>query len=140
MSDVRLTPRETRIQILKFTLFSISAGVIQVIAFTLMNELAELPYWPSYLTALVLSVLWNFTFNKKFTFHSAANVPVAMFKVAVFYAVFTPLSTWGGDALDSIGWNRYLILALTMITNLVTEYLYTRYYVYRHSINTDQPI
>jgi putative flippase GtrA len=139
MSDVRLTPRETRIQILKFTLFSISAGVIQVIAFTLMNELAELPYWPSYLTALVLSVLWNFTFNKKFTFHSAANVPVAMFKVAVFYAVFTPLSTWGGDALDSIGWNRYLILALTMIMNLVTEYLYTRYYVYRHSINTDQP-
>lgn len=139
MSDIRLTPRETRIQILKFTLFSISAGAIQVLTFTLMNELASLPYWPSYLTALVLSVLWNFTFNKKFTFHSAANVPVAMFKVAVFYAVFTPLSTWGGDALDSIGWNRYLILALTMILNLVTEYLYTRYYVYRHSINTDKP-
>lgn len=139
MSEVRLTPRETRIQILKFTLFSISAGIIQVLTFTLMNELGELPYWPSYLTALVLSVLWNFTFNKKITFHSAANVPVAMFKVAMFYAVFTPLSTWGGDALDSIGWNRYLILALTMISNLVTEYLYARYYVYRHSINTDHP-
>jgi putative flippase GtrA len=137
MSEVRLSPRETRIQIIKFTLFSISAGIIQVLTFTLMNELAELPYWPSYLTALVLSVLWNFTFNKKFTFHSAANVPIAMFKVAMFYVVFTPLSTWGGDALDSIGWNRYLILALTMILNLVTEYLYTRHYVYRHSINTD---
>lgn len=140
MSDIRLTPHETRVQIIKFTMFSISAGIIQILSFTLMNELAKLPYWPSYLTALVLSVLWNFTFNKKFTFHSAANVPVAMFKVAVFYAVFTPLSTWGGDALDSIGWNRYLILALTMILNLVTEYLYTRYYVYRHSINTDRSI
>ena len=139
MANVKLTPRETRIQMLKFTLFSISAGVIQVLSFTLMNELADLPYWPSYLTALVLSVLWNFTFNKKFTFHSAANIPIAMFKVAVFYAVFTPLSTWGGDALDQLGWNRYLILAMTMILNLVTEYLYTRFYVYRNSINTALP-
>ena len=139
MANVKLTPRETRIQMLKFTLFSISAGVIQVLSFTLMNELADLPYWPSYLTALVLSVLWNFTFNKKFTFHSAANIPIAMFKVAVFYAVFTPLSTWGGDALDQLGWNRYLILAMTIILNLVTEYLYTRFYVYRNSINTALP-
>ena len=139
MANVTLTPRETRIQMIKFTLFSISAGVIQIFSFTLMNELAALPYWPSYLTALVLSVLWNFTFNKKFTFHSAANVPIAMLKVAAFYAVFTPLSTWGGDALDRFGWNRYLILALTMVLNLVTEYLYTRYYVYRDSINTALP-
>lgn len=136
MANVTLSPRETRIQMIKFTLFSISAGVIQILSFTLMNELAALPYWPSYLTALVLSVLWNFTFNKKFTFHSAANVPIAMLKVAAFYAVFTPLSTWGGNKLDQIGWNRYLILALTMVLNLVTEYLYTRYYVYRNSINT----
>ena len=139
MANVTLTPRETRIQMIKFTLFSISAGVIQILSFTLMNELAALPYWPSYLTALVLSVLWNFTFNKKFTFHSAANVPIAMLKVAAFYAVFTPLSTWGGEELDQIGWNRYLILALTMILNLVTEYLYTRYFVYRNSINTALP-
>lgn len=139
MANIKLTPQETRIQMLKFTLFSISAGVIQILTFTLMNELADLPYWPSYLTALVLSVLWNFTFNKKFTFHSAANVPVAMLKVAAFYTVFTPLSTWGGDFLDGLGWNRYLILAMTMILNLVTEYLYTRFYVYRNSINTALP-
>lgn len=139
MPHSTLTPRETKIQILKFTLFSISAGIIQVITFTIMNETLELPYWPSYLTALVLSVLWNFTFNKKFTFHSAANVPIAMMKVAAFYAVFTPLSTWGGNLLDEQGWNRYLILAITMILNLVLEYLYTRYYVYRHSINSALP-
>lgn len=139
MSNTPLTPRETKIQILKFTLFSISAGIIQVITFTLMNETLELPYWPSYLTALVLSVLWNFTFNKKFTFHSAANVPIAMMKVAAFYAVFTPLSTWGGNLLDLLGWNRYLILGITMICNLVLEYVYTRFYVYRHSINSALP-
>ncbi len=139
MPNSTLTPKETKIQILKFTLFSISAGIIQVITFTIMNETLELPYWPSYLTALVLSVLWNFTFNKKFTFHSAANVPIAMMKVAAFYAVFTPLSTWGGNFLDEQGWNRYLILAITMILNLVLEYLYTRYYVYRHSINSALP-
>lgn len=139
MPDIVLTPRESRLQILKFTLFSISAGAIQILTFTLMYELAKWSYWPSYLTALVLSVLWNFTFNKKFTFHSAANVPVAMMKVAAFYAVFTPVTTWGGNQLEILGWNGYLILAITMILNLVTEYLYTRFFVYRNSINTALP-
>ena len=140
MTSKPLSTRESQIQILKFTLFSISAGIIQVLTFTLMNETLEIPYWPSYLTALVLSVLWNFTFNKKFTFHSAANVPIAMVKVAAFYAIFTPLSTWGGNYLDQIAWNRYFILGLTMILNLVLEFLYTRYYVYRDSINTALPL
>ena len=78
----------------KFTLFSISAGVIQIGSFTLLNELFHLDYWISYLAALVLSVLWNFTLNRRYTFHSANNVPVAMLKVALFYAVFTRASTW----------------------------------------------
>ncbi|AIO18776.1 GtrA-like protein [Candidatus Izimaplasma bacterium HR1] len=78
----------------KFFFFSVSAGLIQILSFTILHELFNLIYWPSYLVALILSVLWNFTLNRKFTFKSAANVPIAMMKVTVFYAIFTPLSLW----------------------------------------------
>ena len=124
------------IRAIKFTLFSISAGIIQIGSFTLMNELFRWNYWVCYLTALVLSVLWNFTLNRKVTFHSAANIPIAMLKVAAFYLVFTPLSTWGGAALEGIGWNEYLVLAISMVLNFVTEYLYQRYYVFGKSLDT----
>ncbi len=120
----------------KFTLFSISAGIIQAGAFALLTELTSLHYWTCYLAALVLSVIWNFTLNRKITFHSANNVPIAMLKVAAFYAVFTPLSTWGGAALEGIGWNEYLVLAISMLTNFVTEYLYDRFVVFGASIDT----
>ena len=120
----------------KFTLFSISAGIIQVVADALCNEVLQLTPWLSYLIALVLSVLWNFTLNRKFTFQSAANVPVAMLKVAAYYAVFTPLSTWWTAALTGVGWNEYLVLALTMAVNFVTEYLYQRWFVFGGSIDT----
>lgn len=122
----------------KFILFSISAGVIQVLSFTLLETLLQLPHWLSYLCSLVLSVLWNFTFNRKFTFHSAGNVPVAMALVALFYLVFTPLSTWWTAVLTGpkVGWNEYLVLALTMITNFVTEYLYQRFVVFRKTLDT----
>lgn len=120
----------------KFTLFSASAGIIQVLAFTLMNEVLRWNYWVCYLTALILSVLWNFTLNRNITFRSAGNVPIAMLKVACFYLVFTPLSTWGGDALTAIGWNEYLVLAISMITNFVTEFLYDRFFVFRKTIDT----
>lgn len=122
----------------KFVLFSASAGIIQVLSFTLMEEVIHAPHWLSYLIGLVLSVVWNFTLNRKFTFHSAANVPVAMAKVALFYLVFTPLSTWWTAALTApgVGWNEYLVLGLTMAVNFVTEYLYQRFVVFGKSIDT----
>lgn len=122
----------------KFVLFSISAGVIQVVGFTLLNEVLHLTYWLSYLVALVLSVLWNFTLNRKFTFCSANNVPIAMAQVAGFYLVFTPLSTWWTAVLtgENFGWNEYLVLALTMLVNFVTEYLFDRFVVFRDSIDS----
>ena len=123
-------------RVVKFTLFSASAGIIEIVSFALLNELLHLPYWLSYLTALVLSVLWNFTLNRKFTFQSAANVPVAMFKVACYYLVFTPLSTLLEHWLTSLGWNEYLVTAINMILNFVTEFLYQRFFVYKDSIDT----
>ena len=125
------------IRVAKFTLFSISAGLIQIGTFTLLNELLHLPYWLSYLIALVLSVLWNFTLNRKFTFQSAANVPVAMLKVAAYYAVFTPLSTLLEHLLTmELGWNEYLVTAINMVLNFVTEFLYQRFFVFGRSIDT----
>ncbi len=122
----------------KFILFSISAGVIQVVSFTLMNELMSFTYWVSYLVSLILSVLWNFTLNRKFTFHSANNIPIAMLKVLAFYLVFTPLSTWWTAVLtgESVGWNEYLVLVITMLINFVTEYLFDRFVVFGGSIDT----
>ena len=122
---------------IKFVLFSISAGVIQVVSFTLMEELLHWPHWLSYLIALILSVLWNFTLNRKFTFCSANNIPIAMLKVAGFYAVFTPLSTWWTAVLtEQCLWNEYLVLALTMVVNFVTEYLFQRLVVFAGSIDS----
>lgn len=132
--------KDELIRTAKFVLFSASAGIIQVIGFSLLNELLHLSYWVSYLISLTLSVLWNFTLNRKFTFHSAANVPIAMAKVAGFYLVFTPLSTWWTAALTEpaygIMWNEYLVLAITMLTNFVTEYLFDRFLVFGSSIDT----
>ena len=126
------------IRTLKFVLFSISAGIIQLVSFTIMDEVLHLTHWISYLVSLILSVLWNFTLNRKFTFKSANNIPIAMTKVACFYIVFTPLSTWWTAVLTEppVLWNEYLVLAITMLINFVTEYLFDRFVVFRKSIDT----
>lgn len=125
-------------RVLKFIGFSISAGVIELLSFTLLNEIVKFPYWLSYLIALILSVIWNFTFNRKFTFKAANNVPVAMLKVAAYYAVFTPLTTLLEKYLTGINWNEYLVTLINMALNLTTEYVYDRYVVFRESIDTNQ--
>ena len=123
-------------QVLKFFLFSVSAGVIQTISFALLNEFLDWPYWPAYLIALTASVVWNFTFNRRYTFKSAANIPVAMAKVAGFYVVFTPLSTWLGQLAENAGVNEYIILFVTMVCNLVLEFLFCKFVVYRGKEDT----
>ncbi len=126
------------IRTLKFILFSTSAGLIQIVSFALFEELLHFTHWLSYLLALVFSVVWNFTLNRNFTFCSANNIPVAMAKVAVFYLVFTPLSTWWTAVLtgDRFMWNEYLVLILTMLCNFVSEYLYQRFIVFGKSLDT----
>lgn len=124
---------------LKFVLFSASAGIIQIGSFTIFNELLAWKYWPAYLVSLVLSVLWNFTFNRRFTFKSTANVPRAMMLVALYYCVFTPVTTVLGNFLvENLAWNEYLVTVLNMALNLVTEFLYQRFVVYRNSVDTNE--
>jgi putative flippase GtrA len=119
------------IQIAKFIAFSCTAGILQVLVFTLLTQLARLPYWPAYLTALVLSVLYNFTVNRRFTFKATANVPVAMLKILLYYAIFTPVSTIAGNyAADVLLWNEYLVLGISMLLNVSTEFMVYRLFVY----------
>ena len=126
-------------RMVKFVAFSLSAGVIQMGSFALLNELTNWSYWPCYLIALVLSVVWNFTLNRKFTFKSANNVPVAMLKVLGYYAVFTPLSTLLGNYLaETLMWNEYLVTGINMALNLVKEYLFQRYVVFGSSMDTNK--
>ncbi len=131
-----MSKKEPLLQAVKFTLFSLSAGIIQVVSFALFNELLQWWYWPAYLVSLILSIVWNFTFNRRYTFRSAANIPVAMAKVFGFYLVFTPLSTWLGNLADKADINEYVILAVTMLANFVTEFLFCKFVVYYHQENT----
>ena len=139
------------LQAVKFALFSASAGIIQISSFTLLNEvvlpnisieneklmsLLSAEYGVCYLVALTLSVLWNFTFNRRFTFKSAANIPVAMAKVFGFYLVFTPVSTWLGNTATGNGINEYIVLAVTMLSNMILEYLFCKLVVYKNQENT----
>ena len=141
------------IRILKFIGFSISAGVIEIVTETLLEKCLpwesmtgnpQIKYWVSYLVALILSVIWNFTFNRKFTFKSAANVPIAMLKVFAFYLVFTPLTTWLQKYLCSFDWGSadsmkgQLTTCINMALNLTTEYVYDRFFVFRKSLDTNK--
>ena len=129
------------VQAIKFTIFSLSAGLIQVLSFTALQELPpllgmkEFSYLMCHIPSLALSVIWNITLNRKLTFQSASNVPIAMLKVAVFYLIFTPVSGWLGDIADTAGWNHYLIEALVMASNFILEFLYQKFFVFREPKN-----
>lgn len=138
MEKKKLTPKQTIVQIAKFVAFSLGAGIIQIVTFTLLTEFTHLPYWGRYLPSLVLSVLYNFTVNRRYTFKSATNVPKAMLKVAFYYCIFTPLSTYLGHLATGAGVNDYIVELVTMLCNLVTEFLVCRFWVYRDSMNTNK--
>lgn len=125
------------IRAIKFTLFSASAGIVELLLFTILDNFTSFSYWVCYLPALVASVVWNFTLNRNFTFKSSNNVPIAMLKVALFYLVFTPSSTIFGNYLaEDLGWNGTLVTIINMLLNFVLEFLYDRFYVFGKSIDT----
>ncbi|MCL2735594.1 MAG: GtrA family protein [Propionibacteriaceae bacterium] len=142
--DHRLTPIQEITKFFRFLVFELSAGVVQVLVFTLLSEGFHVGYRFSYLPALIASVLWSFTANRKFTFKSVSNIPVAMMKVALYYVIFTPASTWWGGQLNATSWGigastqRYIILISTMVVNFVTEFMVYRFWVYRRSINSSR--
>ena len=123
-------------RVFKFVLFSASAGIIQMGSFALLTELTSWPYYTCYLPSLLLSILWNFTLNRKFTFQSSANIPAAMLKVLGYYCIFAPTTTILGNFLaEDLLWNDYIVTGLNMLLNLSTEYLFQRFVVYRGKID-----
>lgn len=132
--------KKETMRVIKFALFSASAGIIETVAMILTEEVIEIPYhYLCYTIALVLSVLWNFTFNRKFTFQSAENVPKAMLLVFLFYVPFAPFTIWLEHILADVnGWNEYVVLAINMALNLSLEYLWDSKVVYRNSIDTNE--
>ena len=139
ISKMASNRRKETARIIKFVLFSASAGIIELGSFTLLNELTKWSYWPCYLIALILSVVWNFTLNRKFTFKSASNVPVAMAKIFAFYCVFTPVTTILGNYLaEDLLWNEYIVTGINMALNISTEYLYDRFIVFRKTLDTNK--
>lgn len=123
-------------RILKFVGFSISAGVIQIASFEILYHAINWLWWPSYLISIILSVIWNFTFNRKFTFQSANNVYIAMAWTLLYYVAFIPISVFGGNELENIGWHGTLVTAIMMLLNFATEFAWQRYFVFRKSINS----
>ena len=123
---------------IKFVLFSISAGVIEIVSFALLSELTPLKEWISYIISVVLSVIWNFTFNRKFTFKSANNIPIAMLKVALFYVVFIPLTALLEKFLtEDLLWPGILATAINMVLNFILEFFYQRYFVFGKSLDSN---
>ena len=115
-----------------------SAAVVELSSFALCDSFFGLDPWVSQLISQILSVLWNFTINRRFTFQSAGNVPVAMAKVALFYVFFTPATTWLTAWLtEEHLWNEYLVKAMVMLSNLILEYLYQRFFVFKDSLDTN---
>lgn len=126
--------KKTAIQAIKFTLFSISAGIIQVASFAILNELLPIydgEYGINYVVSLLLSIIWNFTFNRKFTFKASNDVKKAMLLVLLFYLVFTPVSAILGAMAEARGTNEYIVLGITMLFNFVLEFLYSKYIVFK---------
>jgi putative flippase GtrA len=130
------------LRFLKYTLISSSAGLVEIGSFALLNEFVfKDKYWPSYLIALTLSVVWNFFLNRKLTFRSVNNVPVALLKILGYYAVFTPLSTILGNYLsDTLLWNSYLVTILNMLLNFATEFPFQRFVVFGKSVDSAQKV
>ena len=144
---------------IKFTLFSISAGAIQAISSLLLklvildriiDEGATMTFIIEQPTStfiadtvgLALSVIWNFTFNRKFTFKAASNVPVAMLLAFLFYVPFYPFQIWYvamvEHGLESIGgWGYVIGLGTCMIINFVLEFLWQKFVVFRGKVDTN---
>lgn len=129
------------IQAIKFTLLSITAAGVEVASFALMVWINSLtgwfPFWVSQSVSIALSVIYNFTVNRHFTFKSANNVPIAMLKVALFYVFFIPLTSWGGQILSNMGWADWLLKGISLLLNFVGEFLWWKFVVFRGSENTN---
>ena len=157
--------RKTLVQAIKYACCTASAGVIEIVSYTVLYEVlpidkavmidfithVELRNFVSTLIALTLSILWNFTINRKFTFKSAGNVGRAMFLAFLFYVPFFPFKLWfngympsylAAGAASAAGVTvveylekhviiNYAVEVCTMLINGVLEFCWQKFVIYR---------
>lgn len=151
---------------LKYAIIAISGGLIQLTAYIILSDaikldkhvsfdaiyqkqpwLTEIFYDPdtgktyglSYFIAVSLSVIWNFTFNRKYTFKSASNVPKAMLLFVLYYAFSIPFNCWAIVQLNKLvvfPLSDKVILICIMLANGLPAFFYQRYVVFGRSLDT----
>ena len=144
--------RKGVMQFIKYALCAASAGIIQIVLFSILQavipsngktihfivEDMDLVTFIATTVALCASILWNFTFNRKFTFKDAGNVPKAMILAFLFYVPFYPFQTWYVHTIKSllveaIGTDGAGIIAegTVMIINFALEFMWQKFVVFR---------
>ncbi|MDE6442035.1 MAG: GtrA family protein [Clostridia bacterium] len=133
------TKKQQFFQFLKFTLFSISAGIIQILSTTILHQWTGWLlnyYWLAYIIGLTLSVIWNFTFNRKFTFKAANNIPLAMALVILYNCIIVVPLALGGDALVALWGDDWgiLVTAISLLINFITEFFWDKFVVFNAKV------
>lgn len=135
----KLTKKQQFLQLLKFTAFSLSAGIIQfLLQSTLFDWTHVLTYWQAYPIALTASVIWNFTFNRKFTFKASSNVPIAMVLVVIYNLLIVVPFAILGEYLVQLWGDAYgmLVTVLLLLFNFVTEFFWDKFVVFNDKLVT----
>lgn len=145
---VKMTKKQQFLQFLKFTGFSASAGIIQFTVITLLYDVWFKPleyygmgednaYVVAFLIGLTLSVIWNFTFNRKFTFKDAHNIKLAMGLVILYNCIIVVPLSLGGRELIKIWGADYdmLVTVISLLFNFATEYFWDRFVVFNKKSN-----
>ncbi|MDO5025763.1 MAG: GtrA family protein [Trueperella sp.] len=128
MAKIKLT--ETQLQAVKFTLLSGTAAVVEAGSYALFLALDLMPVSWAQAISVALSVLWNFTLNRKFTFKSTGNVPFAMLLVSLFYVAYIPISSVLAGLMDDAGMHPAVIKIIWLLINFVGEFIWWKYVVF----------
>lgn len=144
--------RKGVLQFIKYALCAASAGIIQLALFSILQavipqsgktirfivEDMDLVTFISTTVALCASILWNFTFNRKFTFKDAGNVPKAMLLAFLFYVPFYPFQTWYVHTIKSLllgplstQASGIIAEGSVMVINFVLEFMWQKFVVFR---------
>lgn len=144
--------RKGVVQFIKYALCAASAGIIQIVLFSILQtvlpkdmgnihfivEDMQLGTFIATTVALCASILWNFTFNRKFTFKDAGNVPLAMFLAFLFYVPFYPFQTWYVHTIKTLLSHHInvdgagiIAEASVMAINFALEFIWQKFVVFR---------
>ena len=135
MAQPRAKTKNGWLQFLQFVVVSLGAGVIEYATFALMTWIVpdnKTMLVAAEVTSVVLSCLFNFTVNRKYTFHSSSNIPLGMLLYGVYYAFLaTPAGVWFLLFLTQGGMHELLAKAVKMLVNFIFDYLFCKFILFQ---------